>query len=186
VNRDVRPRTRGVFSHWVDQNMVAVHPLSELEALEVADDEYGRYLKRPSPSGCASPCRSDCACANERQNATRGARGDGYELLPEIVGASDHIRLIVLLRTIPAYAGDFSRWPGEKHRPRAQDLTCWRVTARAPTHTRTIPLNAEALAVLTAIRPESATASFQVANHRGRFNNVKNGLGRRDEGRGRA
>jgi len=43
VNRDVAALS-GVLSHWVKHNKIAVHPLAELEALRVTDDEVIRYL----------------------------------------------------------------------------------------------------------------------------------------------
>ena len=43
VNRDVAALS-GVLTHWVKHNKGAAHPLAELEALDVADDETVRYL----------------------------------------------------------------------------------------------------------------------------------------------
>ena len=176
MNRDVAALS-GVFSHWVENDKGAAHPLADLEALDVADDETIRYL---------TPAEDSARCVKRSQIATRGSSkarrsanewraARGYE------PAARHRR-----QRRPHHADGAAV---AQHRAASRRAVLARLGAAStssarrspssPSHskgntTRTMPLNAEALAVLAAIKPEKATGLvFKSPVTGGRFNNVK-------------
>jgi integrase len=165
----------GVFRHWINNTKGALHPLAGLGALKVADDETIRYLK-PQESVRLRQALTDrdAHIAKERQNANEWRMARGYALLPEIVGNSDHITPMVLLSLNTGIRrGELFSMTWENVNLERKTLSVLASHSKGNT-TRTIPLNAEALAVLTAIRPESATGLvFKSPITGGRFNNVK-------------
>ena len=174
VNRDVAALS-GVLSHWVKNNKGSVHPLADLEALQVADDEVIRYLT-PDESKRLKQALADrdLQAAKERQSANKWRADRGRELMPEIVGYCDHMTPMVLLSLITGMRqGELFSLAWE-----AVDLSLRTITVLAShskgNNTRVIPLNAEAHAVLTTIRPDPAKGLvFKSPITGGRFNNVK-------------
>lgn len=174
VNRDIAALS-GVLSHYVKNNKGAAHPLADLEALKVADDETVRYL---SPDEAARLrqvlAERDAQAAVERSNANKWRAERGYDLLDEITGYSDHITPMVLLslntgmRQGELFSLDWASVDLER-----KTLTVVASNSKGNT-TRVIPLNPEALAVLTSIKPEVARGLvFKSPVTGGRFNNVK-------------
>jgi integrase len=174
VNREVAALS-GLLAHWVKNNKGAVHPLAELESLKVADDETIRYLAPDEATRLRQALADrDARVAAERANANKWRTERGYELMPEITGYSDHITPMVLLslNTGMRQGELFSlQWS-------AVDMDRKTLTILAShskgNKTRTIPLNTEAHAVLTAIKPKATTGLvFKSPVTGGRFTNVK-------------
>lgn len=174
VNRDVAALS-GVFTHWVEHGGGKAHPLAGLEALDVADDETIRYLT-PAESKRLRQALADrdAEAAAERANANLWRAERGYELLPEIVGYCDHITPMVLLSMNTGMRqGELFSLTWEQIDMTRRTLTVLASHAKGNA-TRTIPLNTEALSVLTAIKPEvSSGLVFKSPVTGGRFNNVK-------------
>ena len=174
VNRDVAALS-GVLSHWVKNKKGAEHPLAGLVALAVADDETVRYL-RPDESKRLRQALADrdAQAGQARINANKWRAARGYELLPDLAGYCDHITPMVLLSLNTGMRqGELFTLAWD-----SVDLARKTVTVLAShskgNNTRLIPLNSEALTVLTSIQPESATGLvFKSPVTGGRFNNVK-------------
>ena len=175
VNRDVSALS-GVFSHWVENNKGAVHPLAGMEVLKVADDETVRYLMPDEAARLRQALADrDARAAADRANANVWRAVRDYEPLPEIVGPCDHITPMVLLSlNTGVRQGELFSLAWESVDLRLQTITVLASHSKGNS-TRTIPLNAEALAVLTAIKPEQAAGlvfkSPKTAG--GRFDNVR-------------
>jgi integrase len=173
VNRDVAALS-GVFAHWAEATK-SPHPLAGFEPLKVADDETIRYLT-PSESNRLRRALADrdalTAEARRSANAWRSERG--YELLPEIVGFSDHITPMTLLTLNTGLRqGEVFSLTWEQIDMERKTLTVLASHAKGNA-TRTIPLNAEAATVLHAIRPEQASGLvFPSPATGGRLNNIK-------------
>jgi len=174
VNRDVAALS-GLFTHWAENTKGVAHPLAGLEALDVADDETIRYL---SPAEALKLRQAladrDTLGAEERRSANRWRADRGRELLPEFNGYSDHITPMVLLTLNTGLRrGELFSLAWEQ-----VDLGLKTITVLAShskgNSTRVIPLNAEALAVLTTIKPDPAAGLvFKSPITGGRFNNIK-------------
>ena len=174
VNRDVSALS-GVFSHWVENNKGAVHPLAGMEVLKVADDETVRYLMPDEAARLRQALADrDARAAADRANANVWRAVRDYEPLPEIVGPCDHITPMVLLSlNTGVRQGELFSLAWESVDLRLQTITVLASHSKGNS-TRTIPLNAEALAVLTEIKPERAAGLvFKSPITGGRFNNVK-------------
>ena len=174
VNRDVSALS-GVFSHWVENNKGAVHPLASMEVLKVADDETVRYLLPDEAARLRQALADrDAKAAADRGHANVWRADRGYELLPEIVGPCDHITPMVLLSLNTGLRqGEVFSLAWEAVDLRLQTITVLASHSKG-NNTRAIPLNAEAMAVLTAIKPERAAGLvFPSPITGGRFNNVK-------------
>lgn len=174
VNRDIAALS-GVFSHWVENTAGAKHPLAGLEALDVADDETVRYLT-PDESKRLRQALADRdeAASEARNNANEWRIERGYELLPEITGYCDHITPMVLLSLNTGLRqGELFSLAWEQVDMQMKTITVLASHSKGNT-TRVVPLNAEALAVLTTIKPEVASGLvFKSPVTDGRFNNVK-------------
>ena len=174
VNRDVAALS-GVLTHYVKHNKGAVHPLAELEALGVADDETVRYL---TPDEAArlrkAMAERDALAAAERTSANKWRQARGRELMPEITGYSDHITPMVLLSLNTGMRqGELFSLEWE-----SVDLTRKTITVLAShskgNTTRVIPMNTEAMAVLSTMKPNQAKGLvFKSPVTGGRFDNVK-------------
>ncbi len=174
VNRDVAALS-GVFSHWVKHNKGAAHPLADLEPLGVADDETVRYLTPAETTRLRQALADrDAQAAKERTSANKWRADRGRDLMPKITGYSDHITPMVLLSLNTGMRqGELFSLAWE-----SVDLSLKTITVLAShskgNNTRVIPLNAEALAVLTTIKPEHAKGLVFKSPVTGeRFNNVK-------------
>jgi integrase len=174
VNRDVAALS-GVLSHWVRNNKGTVHPLDDLESLRVADDERVRYLAPDESSRLRQALADrDAQAAAERLSANKWRAERGRDLMPEINGYCDHITPMVLLSLNTGLRqGELFSLAWE-----SVDLSLKTITVLAShskgNNTRMIPLNTEAHAVLTTIKPETAKGHvFKSPVTGGRFNNVK-------------
>lgn len=174
VNRDVAALS-GVLSHWVKNNKGEAHPLADLEALDVADDEKVRYLTPDESKRLRKALADrDAQAAKERTSANKWRADRGRELMPEIKGYCDHITPMVLLSLNTGMRqGELFSLAWE-----SVDLSLKTITVLAShskgNSTRVIPLNTEAHAVLTAIRPDPAKGLVFKSPITGeRFNNVK-------------
>ncbi len=174
VNRDVAALS-GIFTHWVKNGGGAAHPLAGLEALDVADDETVRYLTPDEALRLRQALAdrdAEAAAARHRANQHRAERG--YALLPEIVGYCDHMTPMVLLSLNTGLRqGELFSLAWEQVDMRLKTIT---VLARHSkgNSTRTVPLNTEALSVLTTIKPEPAAGLvFKSPKTGGEFDNVK-------------
>lgn len=174
VNRDVAALS-GVFAHWAENHKGAAHPLAGLKALEVSDDERVRYLE-PAESARLRKAlrdRDDAARkARQRGNAWRAQRG--YEERPDLGPYSDHITPMVLLSLNTGLRqGELFSLAWDSVDLRLKTVTVLASHSKG-NNTRTIPLNAEAHAVLTAIRPKNAAGLVFKSPVTGeRFDNVK-------------
>lgn len=174
VNRDVAALS-GVFSHWVENNKGATHPLAELAPLEVADDEAVRYLSAEESRRLRQALANrDAAAAKERTTANKWRVARGYELLPEFTLYSDHLTPMALLSLNTGMRqGELFSLTWESVDMRLKTISVLASHSKGNT-TRTIPQNAEAHAVLEAIKPKSpAGLVFKSPVTGGRFNNVK-------------
>jgi integrase len=174
VNRDVAALS-GVFTHWTENTKGAVHPLAGMRPLDVADDETVRYLSADESQRLRKVLAerdAEAAAARGRANAWRLERG--RELMPAISGYCDHMTPMVLVSlNTGVRQGELFSLAWEQ-----VDLTLRTITVLAShskgNTTRTIPLNDEALAVMTAIQPKQAAGLvFKSPISGGRFNNVK-------------
>lgn len=174
VNRDVAALS-GVLSHWVKANKGALHPLAELEALDVADDETVRYLTpKESAKLRKALADRDALAATERTSANEWRAKRGRELMPEIKGYCDHITPMVLLSLNTGMRqGELFSLAWESVDLSLKTITVLASHSKGNT-TRVIPLNPEALAVLTTIKPAASKGLvFKSPVTGGRFNNVK-------------
>jgi integrase len=174
VNRDVAALS-GVFAHYARENKGTTHPLTDLQALDVADDETIRYLE-PAESKRLRQVLADrdAAGARERASANEWRRARGYELLPEITGYCDHITPMVLLSLNTGLRqGELFSLAWESIDLIRKTLSVLASHSKGNS-TRVIPLNPEAQAVLAAIKPDHAKGLvFKSPVTGGRFNNVK-------------
>ena len=141
----------------------------------MADDEVIRYLKPEESKRLRQALADrDLQAAKERQSANKWRADRGKELMPEIVGYCDHMTPMVLLSLNTGMRqGELFSLAWEN-----VDLTMKTITVLAShskgNNTRVIPLNTEAHAVLTTIRPDPAKGLvFKSPITGGRFNNVK-------------
>jgi integrase len=146
-----------------------------MEPLDVADDETIRYLthhesKRLRAALAARDARMIAARASA--NEWRAARG--YETMPERERYADHLTPMVLLSMNTGLRqGELFSLEWNQIDLRLKTLVVLASHAKGNA-TRTVPLNAEALAVLVAIEPEPAKGLvFKSPVSGGRFNNVK-------------
>jgi integrase len=174
VNRDVAALS-GIFTHWLDHGGGKTHPLTGLAPLEVPDDEKIRYLTADEARRLREAlAQRDQLAAAERASANEWRAARGYDLLPSIQGYSDHITPMVLLSLNTGIRqGELFSLAWEQIDLQQRTLTVLASHAKGGA-TRTIPLNAEALAVLSTIKPERpAGLVFKSPVTGGRFNNVK-------------
>lgn len=174
VNRDVAALS-GVFAHWVENSKGAAHPLAGLDKLDVADDETIRYLTPDESTRLRQALADrDADAAKARANANQWRTEREYELMPRIRGYCDHITPMVLLSLNTGMRqGELFSLAWEHVDLERKTLTVLASHSKGNT-TRTIPLNAEALALLKAIKPNAqAGLVFKSPVTGGRFNNVK-------------
>lgn len=174
VNRDVAALS-GCLSHWTENTAGAKHPLAGLEALAVADDETVRYLDAEESKRLRQALADrDAAGAGARSRANEWRNERGYAGLPAIVGYCDHITPMVLLSLNTGLRqGELFALAWEQVDLQTKTITVLASHSKGNS-TRTVPLNPEALAVLTTIKPESAIGLiFKSPVTGGRFNNVK-------------
>jgi len=174
VNRDVAALS-GVLSHWVKNNKGEAHPLADLEALDVADDEKIRYLTPDESKRLRQALADrDAQAAKARASANKWRSDRGRELMPEITGYCDHMTPMVLLSLNTGLRqGELFSLAWE-----SVDLSLKTITVLAShskgNNTRVIPLNNEAFSVLSTIRPDAAKGLvFKSPITGGRFDNVK-------------
>lgn len=173
VNRDVSALS-GVLAHWAKQNKVP-HPLAELQALEVADDETIRYLTPAEAQRLRKALADrDTAAAEARANANRWRTEREYDLLPEIGSYCDHITPMVLLSLNTGLRqGELFSMAWENIDLERRTITVLASHSKG-NNTRVVPLNTEALAILNTIKPEKAAGLVFKSPVTGeRFNNVK-------------
>ena len=175
VNRDVAALS-GVFAHWTENTPGAVHPLVGMEALDVADDETVRYLvPEESVRLRKALAARDVRNATGRANANKWRCERDYELLPDIVGYSDHLTPMVLLSLNSGLRqGELFALAWNHVDFKHKTLSVLASHSKG-NKTRTVPLNAEALAVLTAIRPKPLGAGlvFKSPKTGEQFDNVR-------------
>lgn len=174
VNRDVAALS-GVFAHWSANVKGAVHPLAGMAPLDVADDETIRYLTPEESKRLRKALADrDAAAAKERASANEWRAKRGYELLPEINGFADHLHPMVLLSlNTGVRQGELFAMAWENIDLERRTVTVLASHSKG-NNTRVIPLNAEAVAVLTKIKPEVAAGLvFKSPVTGGKFDNVK-------------
>lgn len=156
VNRDVSALS-GIFSHWVRNNKGTVHPLADLEPLAVADDETIRYLTPDEARRLRQAlAERDAAAAAARASANEWRLARGKEPYPEISGYSDHMTPMVLLSLNTGLRrGELFSLKWDAVDMRLRTLTVLASHSKG-NKTRHIPLNTEAMEVLTKIRPANA------------------------------
>ncbi|MBK9444382.1 MAG: site-specific integrase [Comamonadaceae bacterium] len=174
VNRDVSALS-GVLSHWAKNNEGSVHPLAELEALQVADDETVRYLLPDESKRLRQALADrDAEAATARLSANKWRAVRGKEAMLEIKGYCDHMTPMVLLSLNTGMRqGELFSLAWEN-----VDLSLKTITVLAShskgNNTRVIPLNVEAHTVLTTIKPDVAKGLvFKSPVTGARFDNVK-------------
>lgn len=174
VNRDVAALS-GILSHYVKNNKGTAHPLADLEALDVADDETIRYLTPDENKRLRRALADrDAKAATDRASANKWRAERGKEFYPEIKGYCDHITPMVLVSLNTGMRqGELFTLAWESVDLSLKTITVLASHSKGNT-TRMIPLNTEALAVLTTIKPDPAKGLvFKSPVTGGRFNNVK-------------
>ncbi len=174
VNRDISALS-GVLRHWVKNNKGAVHPLSDMEPLEVADDEIIRYLSPDESKRLRKALADrDAQAAKERASANKWRADRGRELMPEIKGYSDHVTPMVLVSLNTGIRqGELFAMKWESVNLEHKTLSVLASHSKG-NKTRTIPLNAEVCTVFEAIRPKDAKGLVFVSPITdGEFDNVK-------------
>ncbi len=173
VNRDIAALS-GVLSHYAKHSK-ATHPLAGLEPLDVADDETVRYLTPDESTRLRQALADrDAQAAKGRTSANKWRADRGRDLMPEITGYSDHLTPMVLLSLNTGMRqGELFSLAWESVDLAMKTITVLASHSKGNT-TRLIPLNSEALAVLTTIKPEGAKGLvFKSPVSGGRFDNVK-------------
>lgn len=173
VNRDVAALS-GVFAHWAEHHGGS-HPLTGFTALDVPDDERVRYLRPEEAARLRGALLArDDAARRERASANDWRIARGYEPLPPIGEYADHMTPMVLLSLNTGIRqGELFSLTWEAVDMERRTLTVLASHAKGNA-TRTIPLNAEAHRVLTAIRPDHASGLVFVSPRTGgEFDNVK-------------
>lgn len=175
VNRDVSALS-GVLSHWVANTKGVAHPLAKLEVLDVADDETVRYLHPDEAQRLRKALADRDAVLHAARNTPdavrmREARGKAKA---DASTYADHITPMVLLTLNTGLRqGELFSLTWEHVDLRLKTLTVLASHSKG-NNTRTVPLNGEALTVLTTIKPEAAAGLvFKSPVSGGRFNNVK-------------
>lgn len=174
VNRDVAALS-GVLMHWVKNNKGATHPLVDFEPLDVADDETVRYLSPDESKRLrAALAHRDAQAAIDRASGNKWRKERGLDLYPEIEGYCDHITPMVLLSLNTGMRrGELFTLAWESVDLRHNTISVLASHSKGNT-TRAIPLNAESLAVLLAIKPDPAKGLvFKSPVTGGKFDNVK-------------
>lgn len=165
LGADVAPATvardtaglMGCLTYWKKSTKAAKHPLEGLESVKVADDERVRYLTPDEAARLRQALADrDAKAAEERRSANQWRGDRGHELLPEITGYCDHITPLVLLAMNTGMRrGELFGLDWRQIDIEHKTLTILAGGAKTG-RTRSVPLNTEALAVLTAIKPEPA------------------------------
>lgn len=157
VNRDTAALS-GLLAHWCKNTKGAVHPLRDLEALDQPDDKRVRFLAPEEEARLRQAlAQRDAEGIAARLRFNVWCRARGQAGLPEIAGPyCDHVTPLTLLslntglRRGEAFGLTWAAVNMEKKQ----------ITVRASTSksdkARVIPLNAEALQVLQAVRPPIA------------------------------
>jgi integrase len=174
VNRDVAALS-GVLSHYTKKNKGTVHPLNDLAALKVADDETIRYLDPDENKRLRQALADrDTSAATDRASANKWRAERQKELYPEIEGYCDHITPMVLLSlNTGVRQGELFTLGWESVDLRLKTITVLASHSKGNT-TRMIPLNTEALEVLIGIKPDQAKGLvFKSPITGGKFDNVK-------------
>lgn len=174
VNRDIAALS-GVFTHWCENTKGATHPLGELDALDVADDERIRYLSPDESKRLRAALQArDAAARAERTSANEWRTSRGYELMPELGTYCDHMTPMVLLSLNTGLRqGELFSLAWESVDLRLKTITVLASHSKG-NNTRHIPLNTEAIEVLREIKPKAAAGLvFKSPVTGGRFNNVK-------------
>lgn len=174
VNRDVAALS-GVFSRWCAHTKGAAHPLAGLEALGVADDERVRYLAPDELQRLRKALADrDRLLAAARANANRWRADRGYDPMPALSGYADHMTPMVLVSINTGLRqGELFSLAWAQIDFRHNTLTVLASHAKGNA-TRVIPMNAEVLQVLEAIKPEKAAGLVFKSPVTGeRFTNVK-------------
>src|SRR5574337_14833 len=173
VNRDTRALS-GVLTHW-SEGSGAANVLHGADDLEEADDQRVRYLSRDEEHRLRKALTDrDARIAEERRSANAWRAERGYEPMAEISGYGDHLTPMVLLSLNTGMRrGELFGLTWEAVDFNTRTLTVLARTSKGR-KTRPIPLNAEALVVLTTIKPEKAAGLvFKSPKTGGRFDNVK-------------
>jgi integrase len=173
VNRDVAALS-GVLAQWSKSNKTE-HPLHDLETLDEPDDKRVRYLSKDEAKRLRQALADrDGAGKAERERYNDWCRQRGKPTLPLIADYCDHLTPMVLLSLNTGMRrGELFGLTWE-----AVDVDKKLVAVRAETSkgnkTRFIPLNPEALDVLTKIKPVVAAGLvFKSPKTGGKFDNVK-------------
>jgi integrase len=174
VNRDAAALS-GLFAHWVANTKGATNPLADLAPLDVADDEIVRYLSAEEERRLRQALADrDARIAKERKSANEWRAQRGQEPMPEISGFGDYLTPMVLfsINTGMRQGETFSmQWEHVDIKHKTISVIA---SNSKGNKTRTIPLNAEALAVLNAIKPDTAKGLvFRSPKTGERFDNVK-------------
>jgi len=176
VNRDVAALS-GVLTHWTKETKAAVHPLAGLDALQVADDETIRYLtpdeaKRLRQALADRDARALAARATPDALRMRDARGK--PAAQDAPAYCDHLTPMVLLSLNTGLRqGELFSLAWTNIDMRLATISVLASHSKGNV-TRLVPLNVEALSVLTTIKPEAVVGLvFKSPVTGGRFNNVK-------------
>ena len=139
----------------------------------------GIDLRQPQSAAVIDTVRQalvdrDATGARERANANQWRAARRYAPMPEIAKYCDHITPMVLLSlNTGVRQGELFSLAWENVDLVRKTVTVLASHSKGNT-TRTIPLNAEALAVLTTVKPDPAKGLvFKSPVTGGRFNNVK-------------
>ena len=156
INRDVYALA-GAFTHWVRHAKAAKHPLKGMPALKVADDQAVRYLSSAEAKRLRKALADrDNEMVGQRASANAWRAARAYELMPTYGAYSDHLTPMVLLSlNLGLRQGELFSMAWEQIDLKVKTVTVLASHAKGNA-TRTVPLNAEALKVLQAIRPKVA------------------------------
>ncbi|MFT4247664.1 MAG: site-specific integrase [Pseudomonas sp.] len=176
VNRDLA-RIRGALSRAVDWGMLADHPMKTVKQAKGADDSRVRYLSTEEETALRKALvarERDRRASRERHNAWHTARGsDGHPQWPDD-GFTDHLLPIVLLALNTGMRrGELLGldWKNVNLPGKLVTVTAGNAKSRKARH---LPLNAEALDVLTRWKEQSPGAGlvFPSPKTGGRMDNI--------------
>lgn len=177
VNRDLS-RIRGALSRAVDWGMLDVHPMKTVKQAKGVDDSRVRYLtadEEKALRGALAAREAERRASRERHNAWHEARGSaGHPQWPE-GGFTDHLMPLVLLALNTGMRrGELLglEWANVNLPGKLLTVTVGNAKSRKARH---IPLNAEALDVLTRWQKQAgkdARIVFPSPKSGGRMDNI--------------
>jgi integrase len=165
---------KAMLAKAVEWDLLEAHPLTKIKPLKVDKHSRTRYLKPAEETALREALDTrDRKLKQERASANAWRRQRGYTVRPEFAGFADHMKPMVLVSINTGIRrGELFqlRWADVDLKQRV--LTVRGTTAKAAI-TRHVPLNQEAVDVLTTWKGRDANPLVFPGRDGEPFNNVK-------------